>query len=322
MLNKPRKKRGRPANPYTLRESLWKPGATRDWFEEVADLAPPITPASIHKPDLRWWVYGLIISLEIPVLRRVVEAILVFEHGFEPEAVTIALDRLVSEPYLEGQHIVLTRLPIGSADNHVYSFEREPTQIELDYLAARCGERDRVLTKEALRDAGEQYFRAVLLASGNYTGVTQKKRLGKVTDMDEQLTLDILATDKRSGTKYGISVKNQHEWLYPNSRAIKDCYSRANANERLPWLVVPFATKEAIDRCARDKIRLHVLHRQIVPAIVPAEDKAEDKKDRRFRTIIEDLRVVIGPQPFGYLRVRSDRTLGQSPAALEDVKSV
>jgi hypothetical protein len=259
---------------------------------------------------------------QIPVLRRVVEAILVFDHGFEPEAVTRALDRLVSEEYLGGRHIIRTLLPIGSLDNHVYSFNRKPTQVELDYLVAWCGERDRALTKETLRDAGEQYFRAVLLASGNYTDVTQKLRLGKVTDIDEQLTLDILATDKRSGTKYGISVKNQREWLYPDSRAIRDCYNRAIANELMPWLVVPFATKEAIDRCARDKIRLHVLHRQIVPAIVPAEDKAKNKKGRLLRKIIEDLRVVIGSQPFGYSYARFDRTLRESPAAVQDVKSV
>lgn len=50
-------------------------------------------------------------QMGVPALRRAGESTLVFEYGFEPEAVTTLLDMLCGEDYIGGRNIVLGQIP-------------------------------------------------------------------------------------------------------------------------------------------------------------------------------------------------------------------
>lgn len=62
---------------------------------------------------------------------------------------------------------------------------------------------------------------------------------------------------------------------------------------------MPFATTDARSRCESDCIRLTELGAQILPA--------EDAHNRPMRKVIEELRPVLGPQPFEYFGARMPR---------------
>jgi|GEM_PF-4499052 len=306
---------GRPANPYTSDNRDWQPLGTQFWFDNETDLEPrPNVPGADPRIEIRWYAYGLIMLLEVPVLRRVIESILVFDHGFKPDAVTAALKGLMKREYLGGKHITMTRLKYASEVNHVYCYGRRPTKAELGFLKAAYRLRHSVLGINVLKNAGERYVRTLMMRSGRYAHITQAKKLGRVTDVNGRNSLDIRVTARRSRISFGLSVKNQNAWIYPNDRAIKDVYKRAKAQGVKPWLVVPFATDAAIMRCLHDGIRLTVLGRQIVPA--------EDKWGRPMRVVIKGIRSVLGPQPFEYLYARGSRTFEESGAARQDVEKM
>ena len=61
-------------------------------------------------------------------------------------------------------------------------------------------------------------------------------------------------------------------------------------------LFVPFPDAGTIERCRDDGIRLEMMGAQIVPV--------EDRHKRSMRTVINELRPVIGPQPFRFLLKR------------------
>ena len=314
--SRPSRPVGRPRNPYVASCGHWNPGATRHWFSDGSDLAPAPSPASSNLEDLRWHTAGLINFFEFPVLRRVIESTLVFDHGFRPNAVSDALAGLISAEYIPGWRFHVTRLPLGAhgKPDNVYSCNRLPFASEIDYLRAAYQERTSALNVSTLCNAGESYFRSILIESGRFKRITPFKRLGAVEGSRSGKTLDVAATDTQSGIRYGISIKNQREWLYPGAPEIDDVKSRADFHGFEPWLVVPFAVDEAKKRCKRDGIRLTVLGRQIVPA--------SDPKGRPMKRLIERLRCVVGPQPFDFNYSRFRDTLMESPATQRDVEAL
>lgn len=289
--------RGRPRNAYAASETRWRTGATNKLqlaFDDIAE-------ASVR-------IEQLVKFLRVPVLRSVLEAILIFDHGWHPGDVTEALKNsngLTKRPLLRGGR----RKP---AD--LYTWLDEPTRSELSYLERTYQLRESFLTKEVLKCAGEGHARSTILHSGRFSQVTTKERLGEVIDCSGKNKLDLVATDKITGLSYGISVKNHRPWLFEGSKAIKDVFTKATAHQRMPWLIVPFATDEARQRCHRDGIRLTVWGRRIVPA--------ETTSGAHMRGIIESLRSVIGPIPFEYAYSRFDKTLEQSALARLDVESL
>jgi hypothetical protein len=223
--------------------------------------------------------------------RRTIATILEFDHGWNPQDVTEALRRLVMA---ENPIVRRTELQIDGEPKpmHIYSHGRDPKRQELDRLRGLCLERNRVLTRALLRDAGEQYVRAWLRSTGRFRGITALADLGRVAASDEP-TSDVIATEIATGRRFAVSVKNQREWLRPNAAAIDDAILRASAHRAEPWLCVPFALPETIDRCARDGPRLSLLGAQIVPATLA--------DGRRTLSAIDRLRAVIGPQPYTML---------------------
>jgi hypothetical protein len=305
---------GRPRSPYGGSDPRWQPGGTTGWLAPAPDLEL-FVERKVTRPDARWFASVLLHRLGVPVLRRVLETMLVFDHGFEPRDVTNSLRKLSGHRYDEYTVIGETHRFSGE-DNHVYCMGRAPRPAELRQLEILYERRSRLLTSDLLRRAGEKHARDLLIASERFSGITQMRRLGTVivkgkpsqlSDNETPRThsLDVCATDEKSGLRYGISVKNERQWLYagdgharqghPN-KAIKDIFTKAHAHGLRPWLIVPFASENARRRCRDDGIRLTVLGYRVLPIETPHGAK--------MRAAIRDLRAVIGPEPFEYMGSR------------------
>jgi hypothetical protein len=129
--------------------------------------------------------------------------------------------------------------------------------------------------------------------------ITAETNLGKVVNAEGKEAIDIAATESSTGIRYAISVKNTHERMRPNDKALNHVVRQAAAHGAAPWLAVPWAFPETIARCRASGIRLTLLGRQIVPETLP--------NGKRARATINGLRSVLGPQPFEYVGVRQDR---------------
>jgi hypothetical protein len=233
---------------------------------------------------------------------------LVFNYGFEPSNVTWALASLRRRAYT-GDHIIVQEFNACGRTNHLYCYERAPTDRELAELQALYRRRTELLTKQLLKDAGERHVRDLLIATDRFRSITQKLRLGTLSARDDRKhALDVIATEITTGTKYGISVKNQREWLSRGNHAIKDVYTKAKAHNVSPWLIIPHATSEAVDRCRSDGIRLSVLGYQVLPVETP--------DGKKMRLAIAALRPVIGPEPFLLTASRLDKT-ARNPLSLD-----
>lgn len=307
-------------SPYSGRDSRWQPGDSRSFWDGVADLASaPVQPGRFAVKNPQWWVWGLLMHYKVPVLRRVLETAAVFDLGLDPVDVTNALRLLRGHSaYMQDKRcsIVHTsvRLWREAKPSDIYTFNRSATNTEIDELRELYRERERTLSKQVLKDAGERYVRGMLKASGRFASVTAENRLGEVRDQLDRNALDLVARDKGTGTRYGISVKNLREWLRPDDKSINDVRKKAAAHGVHPWLVVPFAMDDTVARCRASGIRLTLLRRQIIPA--------EDSSKRHMRDVVGDLRAVIGSQPFEFLNARFDRTLEQSAEARRDIEAL
>lgn len=255
-----------------------------------------------------------------PTFRRAIQASLAFDSGFHPRDITDALSGLSKGLYPQYTALVLTPMEVPGQGKpcHLYSYKGVPTHEELKRLAELNALKSAVLANDDLKRAGEQYVRSIVIEAG-YRGVTQRDRLGLVRDKNGNNALDLAATSPCTGKQFGISVKNQVEWLHAGSvagdRTIKDCYTKAEAHGMAPWLFVPYATPEAVLRCRYNGIRLTVIGRQIVPA--------EDSQKRRMRDLIKhQLSEVVGPQPFEFLYNRPSRTISGSLDAQRDVDGI
>jgi len=200
----------------------------------------------------------------------------------------------------------------GGENNQLYCMGRAPLPTELRQLEKLYERRTELLTNDLLRRAGEKHARDLLIASKRYTDITQKNMLGAIV-IAKKHALDLRATDNQSGVRYGISVKNERQWLYAGeglekkghaNKAIKDVYTKAHAHGLRPWLIVPFASENARRRCHDDGIKLTVLGYRALPIETP--------NGKKMKTAIRDLRAVIGPEPFEYVgsRLRASERIG------------
>lgn len=162
MLNSSKGKRGRPQNPYTPNAFLGPQGSTCNWFNFDPDLAMVRErPAPAGKPikEIQWETYGLIIMHPAPTLRRVLEAELVFDRGYEPQAVSKALSLIREGKY--GSDIVCDILECDNEKADVYG-QHNLTISERKYLYKYYKERKKVMTIKALKDAGEHFGTYIL----------------------------------------------------------------------------------------------------------------------------------------------------------------
>jgi len=249
-------------------------------------------------------VFSLIKELGVPVLRTHLAAILEFQEGIHPDIVTKGL-RDIKAAVGDGGSI--TQVKFGRLNRDLYCYGRTATDDELFNLAISCDKRDLLMSTWAKAQAGEQYFRSLLLRSGRFDKITRETRLGHVLDPEGKNALDMIARDATTGVTYGISVKNVREWLFAGNRAIRDAHVKATAHNLKPWLVVPFATPQAERACESRHVRLTSLHRQILPA--------ESTDRRSMKRVIDDLYVVNGPIPYEILYKRHSITLDRSEAA-------
>lgn len=260
-------------------------------------------------------IVELLRAVGTPLFRRFIQSTMTFQYGCDPTVVPKSLKVLVSGALGSGYgRVFLTKVPVPGRKwpTQAYSYGRPPSENEIQELRHLEELHRKLLPHWLLRRAGEEYVRGLLLQAG-YVSVTQRKHLGYVTGNGKH-SLDVAATDPISGTRFGISVKNQNEWLTAKSRAIKDCYARCREQNLAPWLFIPFATGKAEMRCHYDGIRLTVLGRQIVPV--------RDRWGRPMHRHLPRIRQIVGPQPYEYLMRRFDRTLSRSPSVARDVEKI
>ncbi len=144
-------------SPYSGRDSRWQPGDSRSFWDGVADLASiPVQPASFAVKNPQWWVWGLLMHYRVPVLRRVLETAAVFDIGLDPVEVTNALRLLRGESaYMKDKRcsIVHTsvRLWREAKPSDIYTFNRRPTNTEIDALRELYRQRERTRVPNSRR---------------------------------------------------------------------------------------------------------------------------------------------------------------------------
>lgn len=302
---------GRPENPYATGIAQWQPGATSDWFPAaVIDRSTRANQAKMRGRILHSRVLDLLIRLGVPVVRRVIEAILVVDHGYNPQEVTNALAALVGTKSGDNQ-IICTEVPFDRQefDSKVYTANRNPTAAEMGFLRQLCDDQRTTLTNKIIGDAGERYVRAWLKSTEQFTELTPVHDLGHVRTPEGDHAIDVAATDRVSGDRYAISVKNWRSWIKPDDPLLKDVVKKAAGHSRRPWLVSGFAFEETIIRCRESGIRLTLLGCQIVPATLP--------NGKRTVAAIKRLRPVVGPQPYRLLL--ESRNLRSSFVGIRDL---
>jgi hypothetical protein len=233
---------------------------------------------------------------EVPLLRRVIQDILVFDHGFEPQIVTAAMTAFKTGTSPE---VVHEEVQIDGEVCDLYTSRRRAASNEIDALSALYRERNRALSSETLKIAGERYVRAAMIQTGRYERVTQESRLGRLVNSEGDHALDILATDRKTGTRVGVSVKNTGAWMFGGNPAFADVYTKAYTGHNVaPKIVASFISNDGSKRCERDGISHAMLGAQIVPAEI-------DKRPTRY--VIDDLRPVLGPRPYRFVPERAGR---------------
>jgi hypothetical protein len=324
-------KRGRPRllrqeNPYITYARRFRPGATKHWFDHFADLGTP--GSSQYRARINERACELIFRMKVPLLRRVIESILVFDHGFSPAEVTKALAELQNRIYkgkLIGQQAERLYNEPRSNPSHVYWCGERPTLDQIDFLKDKYRNREILLT-ESLGNAGERYVRALIKASNCFESVTQENQIGSVFDAEGKNKLDLMAMSKRSGIRYGISVKNEREFLRPDSVSLNDvlkkCYKHSLAGLAKPWLFVAYASDEARAVCKDRDIRLTVLEHQVLPAEISVRAAKGVSKKRAMRDVVKELLPVIGVMPFAYIYATAGRTLKSSLAAQAIIQKI
>jgi hypothetical protein len=270
-------------NPYEQRERWSAEYALELLDERPTDLAPGLRQAPVA-----WAIWGIVHGQGVPVTRRWLQTMLVHGLGYHPESITEARTVITEGRYpIEG--IVSTEHSLGDPLKHrLYTFGREPYLAELGQLAVLVDQR-KLWIDDLAGEAGEQFVRGAMIASGRYHEITKPDNLGKLVDSRGINKLDIAATDRLTGVRYGVSVKNTNEWLFPSASSIKNAYTMAKAHGVRPMLVVPFATATARLRCKNDDIVLIELGGLVI--------RAENKNGQHVALRVEMLRPLIGPVP-------------------------
>jgi hypothetical protein len=155
-----------PTNAYTARLSLFQPGATLASLRPVGTLRTRLRYSVV--PTM---VLALLTLFEVPILRRVIEAILV--NGIPPDTVTKALRDLRESSSVWWKPTVFA--PKQKTPDHVYGM-REPTASENVDLRDLYLRRERMLAPSVVKEAGERYVRAALGMTGRYGEITQRPR--------------------------------------------------------------------------------------------------------------------------------------------------
>jgi len=260
-----------------------------------------------NPPDLKAVAFRIIASNE-PKTGRALHAELVFTYGYHPKKVTSTLQGMV-----ESREIASHRLDRrGAIKPLLYTTGRELKSKEWKQLHKLYDLRDEWLPNWLIGQAGERYVRGLFVASNRFGEVTQRERLGTIVDKKKKNAADVMVTDRETGERYMVSVKNRREFVFPHNSAFPDCVEMAKGHRAHPWLFVPYAVPRAMEQCKAERIRLTVLGRQIVPA--------EDPKKQYMWWVLRELEPIFGPQPFEIAYAKMRETLKRSEAAQRDLQ--
>jgi hypothetical protein len=225
---------------------------------------------------------------QVPLHRRFIESVLVSEYGSKPSDVTRFLTSVAA---LEHEHIAMTEMKVHGETNHIYSLG-EPPAVPGRVLADLIAYRQHYFRANVIGRVAEHFVRSCLKWTRRYERVTRVRMVGELRDGDQKNAVDLFATEKATGIRYAISVKNINEWIHPGAPAIKDAWNKAAAHDAKPWLIAPFIVPRALERCEtnpRYPIRASAIGAQILPKRIDG---------RSTRLLLKEVAAIIGPQPF------------------------
>jgi hypothetical protein len=313
------KKRGRPSNPYKAQALFGDAGWTKNFFDmSEDDLAPLGTPPDI---PVALVIQGLLLqaglrgaALALP--RTTIEETLNVDYRIARSDITNALKKL-RERDEESPLLQVYRTKVEVMGQHtpsdIYSIGHPASPAELKALRKMLEQRTRDFDPRLKGKCAEHYVWSLLRQSKRFS-LHRKSKCGELRDAEGKNKLDLLAIEKTSGTRLGISVKNERQWFHPRHPAIEEILQMAEAHAARPMLVVAHITREAIERCARGGITVLELGRQLIPAELP--------DGRRMLTIVNQLRPILGPQRFDFITKQFPRIGQRSDGILRDMEFV
>lgn len=281
-------------NPYISRLPLFQPGTSLTWFDGGCDSLEVRYAKFARRGSLANKVLVVLQRFGVPVLRRVIEAVLVHNHGHRPESVTDALETVREVVWWKSLWLAGRDKP---ADD-VYALH-EPTSSSIAHLSTMYLKREEILSPHLLGNAGERYVRGAIHKTGQYNRLTQIGRLGGATN-----GLDVVATHRETGTPFAVEVKNKSEHLHGGSHYFGELLRKVKDTDLSPMLVTTYATATGINHARNLGIRLVTTGGLIVPA---EHDDLDTGKSRPMGVVLRDLRPVIGPEPILYLPKRAGR---------------
>jgi hypothetical protein len=132
-----------------------------------------------------------------------------------------------------------------------------------------------------------------------------RSRSGRATN-----NLDLEATHKVTGTRYGVSVKNLSEHINQFSSDFDDVIDKVKGTGLSPMLVTTHAITKGEAEARFGGIRLVTTGGLMVPA---RHVDATTGKQRPMYVVLRELRPVTGPEPIIFVPQREGRAeIGQS----------
>lgn len=288
---------GRPRNPYTDAACGQVPTSVAAWLERHLRTKRGVRPPDEFFVELPNAI-SQILEAGPPRPLRYIEALLTFGYGIRPDEVNRAASAApgVVRTELRGvwENEALDEAIRGRRPITVLSYNRAPTNTELNTLRRMYVKYTSALTAQRVGKAAEYYVHGVLAQSGAYRKMKRSK-VGELRSSIGKHKLDLLVVEKASGRRFAISIKNLRGFIYETHPAFTDLLSMAEAHNASPWLIATFLLPEAKKRAAQLGMRWHELGAQILPATVP--DPKNPTIARRTQKIVSDARQIIGPLP-------------------------
>lgn len=297
---------------------LGKAGWTENYFDlSEHDLAPLGAPPDM---TLTHVIQGLLVQAgvrgSLPLPRTTIEETLHADYCIPRKDVTNALKALRDrvEPNSRLQvYCTKIEVPGQSKPTDIYSIGRLPTPTELKALRKMLDMRAADFDPRLKGKCAEHYVWSLLRQSKRFT-LHHKSKCGEIRDAEGKNKLDLLAVENASGKRIGISVKNERQWFHARHPAISEIRSMARAHHARPMLVAAHIVPDAKQRCAQEGVTVLELGRQLLPAELP--------DGRLMRTLVEQLRPILGPQKFDYIPRQFPRPGQRSDDVLRDIEFI
>jgi hypothetical protein len=234
-----------------------------------------------------------------PRSRRFIQTVLSSFFNVDPKEVTEALKRLCAPDDLGQVKLIQTPVPLGRKGlepAHIYS-GRPLDLVEFASWEQAYQNYLDVFDCNILREAGEQYARALVRKSGLFRGVSRIKRLGRIPVANG--FIDFESVHNPTGRKVLWEVKNVCEPYYRKKRAFRKLIEQAEAMGAQPALIAANLSEDAVEYCEETGIYAVRLGAQILPRSL--RPKVETPEIFQI-TGPATFQYIANPQPSGRIR--------------------